>query len=262
MANDELGKRMKENYENRTRYFLPRRTFTIIRIDGKAFHAFTKNFEKPSDSRIHKAFMTSIERFFKEAQGCVFAYQQSDEVSFLLQDFKREETEAWFNGNLQKIASVSSSIFTNEFNNELARIYIEDEFAKEDFDLQDFYDNISQIPNKISAKFDSRVFIIPDTVEVMNYFIWRQKDAIRNSISSLAQSLFSHKELHGKSQEDMKQMCKEKNMNWEILNKEFKYGTLFFQNETGGISQKETQEITNYKDEFIRFLRSFNKTNL
>lgn len=32
---DELGTRMKEQYENRTRYFLPRRTYTIIRLDGK-----------------------------------------------------------------------------------------------------------------------------------------------------------------------------------------------------------------------------------
>lgn len=188
--NDDLGNRMKERYEDRTRFFLPRRTYTVIRLDGKAFHTLTKNLKRPYDDSFVGWMDFTTKRLCEEIQGVRFAYTQSDEISLLLTDFEQDNTEAWFNGNLQKIISISASIATHEF----ARVRIAN--------------------NGHMGLFDSRAFTISDRVEVANYFIWRQKDCMRNSISMLAQLLYSHKELHKKSTKEMQKMCFNKGKNW------------------------------------------------
>ena len=191
---DDLGDRMKSQYEDRTRYMLPRRTYTIIRCDGKAFHTYTRKFAKPFDLIIETGMDAAARALFDEAQGANFAYIQSDEISVLLTDFTKPETSAWFDGNLQKICSVSASVCTMAFNR----------IAKE-----------AGMPS--NALFDARVFVIPDPVEVENYFIWRQKDAERNSLSVLAQQHFSHKQLQGKSCAEMHEMLHSKGVNWNDL---------------------------------------------
>lgn len=185
---DVLGSRMKESYENRTRFYLPRRTYTILRLDGCHWHTYTKGLQKPFDNDLSEDIDNTIKDILPEIQGSVFAYTQSDEISILLTDFESNQTCAWFDGNLQKMTSVSSSIMTAHFN--------------------------QRRPLGTIAYFDSRAFTIPDRTEVMNYFIWRQQDCIRNSVSMVAQANFSHKELHGKSQSDMHEMLHQKGVNW------------------------------------------------
>lgn len=198
-----LEDRMKDQYENRTRYYLPRRTYTIIRLDGKTFHTYTQHAFRPFDARLSRCFMMAAIALCEEAQGAKFAYTQSDEISILLTDFEKPTTAAWFDGNIQKIGSVSASIVTEAFNRE----------AKTSFSSK-------------AAHFDARVFTIPDYVEVENYFISRQKDCTRNSISMLAQSLYSAKQLHGKSCGDMQEMCFVAGSNWNDQPKEFKRGRM------------------------------------
>lgn len=186
---DSLGDRMKGQYESRSRFMLSRRTYTIIRCDGKAFHTFTRHCQKPYDSGLAQAMDDAARALVEEAQGSAFAYVQSDEISVLLTDFATIKTDAWFDGNVQKIASVSASVVTAAF-------------------------NLSYAPN-LGALFDARVFTIPDPVEVENYFIWRQQDATRNSISGLAQAHFSPKQLHGVNNAGMQDMLMlEKGINW------------------------------------------------
>lgn len=184
--NDSLGDRMKEQYENRTRYFLPRRTYTIIRVDGKAFHTLTKGFDKPFDNKLMTIMDAVAIKMCEEVQGAQFAYVQSDEISILLTDFNTPQTCAWFNGNIQKMSSVSAAIATAEFNNLMSK----------------------------TATFDSRVFTIPDPIEVENYFIWRQQDATRNSLQMATRAVFSHKECEGRNQSQMHDMLHTKNINW------------------------------------------------
>lgn len=201
MKNDSLGDRMKSQYEDRTRFLLPRRTYTILRLDGKAFHTFTRHCQKPFDYTLMDALNTAAIHLCGEMMGVAFGYLQSDEMSFLLTDFATPQTEAWFDGNVQKIVSVSAGIVSAAFT------------------------RICASANSI-AVFDSRVFTIPDPVEVENYFIWRQKDAERNSISALAQSLCSHKELQGKNGEAMQDMIHAKGENWNDLPANAKRGRL------------------------------------
>jgi len=212
---DQLGDRMKSQYEDRTRFLLPRRTYTILRLDGKAFHTYTRGLEKPFDSALFEDIDAAIIAMLSELQGAVFAYTQSDEISVLLTDFAKPSTSAWFDGNLQKMVSVAASIMTAEFNrNRYARwIWDKDDKAmtmvtKGEGKKWKF---IESCP---SAYFDCRGFTIPDRVEVMNYFRWRQQDCVRNSVSMVAQANYSHKELHGKSQSDMHEMLHQKGINW------------------------------------------------
>lgn len=196
---DSLGARMKENYEFRARTYLPRRTHTILRLDGKAFHSYTRGLDRPFDQQLMDD-MTSTALFLcQEIQGCRLAYTQSDEISLILTDFETNQTQAWFDGNVQKMVSVSAGLATVKFN-----------------ELR---------PGKL-AVFDSRVFTIPDPVEVHNYVVWRQVDATRNSVSMAAQDCFSHGELHGKSSGEMQEMLWSLHgVNWDAYDPRFKRGT-------------------------------------
>lgn len=202
---DDLGDRMKGQYEDRTRYLLPRRTYTIIRLDGKAFHTYTRGLNKPFDKGLFEDIDAAIIAMLPQFQGAVFAYTQSDEISVLLTDFAQPTTSAWFDGNLQKMCSVAASIITAEFNKyrmvrQLAHVFASNTNIK-----------VSEL---LLANFDARVFTIPDRTEVMNYFIWRNQDCSRNSVSMVAQSLFSHKELQSKSTADMHNMIHGAGKNW------------------------------------------------
>ena len=191
--NDPLGDRMKGNYEDRTRIALPRRTYTILRLDGKAFHTYTRGLKKPFDKDLSEDIDNAIVTIMPKIQGAEFAYTQSDEISILLTDFEKTTTDAWFDGNLQKICSVAASLMTAEFNK---------------------YRWTRSHMATISAYFDCRVFTIPDRIEVMNYFIWRNNDCARNSLSMVAQANFSHSELQGKSSPEMHEMLHAKGVNW------------------------------------------------
>lgn len=216
---DSLGDRMKGNYENRTKQFLPRRTYTIIRLDGKAFHTFTKQFEKPYDLQFMEMMNQTAIALCSQIQGAKLAYVQSDEITIVLTDFETNTTDAWFDGNIQKITSVSASIATAEFNRQYMT-YLSKKAKDErkafvisnggnnsalEGNLND-YINSGDVEVIKFANFDSRVFTIPELEEVINCLIWRQQDATRNAIQMLGQTHFSHKELHGKSTSDIQDM--------------------------------------------------------
>ena len=225
---DELGDRMKDFYEDRTRYKLARRTNTIIRIDGKAFHTYTKGLERPFDLGLMEDMNKTTEFLCQNIQGAKFGYVQSDEISILITDYDDISTHAWFDGNLQKMASIAASLATAKFN-QLRMSRFARNSGIEGYPVA--YDgkllmDVS-IENFKLAMFDARVFQIPYQEEVFNYFIWRQQDATRNSISSVAQTYFSPNELKGKKTNDMQDMLMvQKEINWNDFSPREKRGAL------------------------------------
>ena len=115
---DNLGNRMK-NYEHTSRTYLTRRLPVIIRLDGKAFHTFTKGLKKPFDEILIDAMWETAKYLCKSIQGCKIAYVQSDEISLLLTDYDTIESCAWFDNNIQKMVSISASMATLAFNRAL-----------------------------------------------------------------------------------------------------------------------------------------------
>jgi tRNA(His) guanylyltransferase len=200
---DALGNRIKGQYEDRTRYFLPRRTYTIIRIDGKAFHTFTRDFSKPFDASLMHYMDETAKVLCKEIQGAKLGYVQSDEISILLTDFETIHTDAWFDGNIQKIASVSAGLATSAF----IKVYLTHNPA--------LGCDLGQIRSGLLPSFDARVFTIPDPTEVSNYFTWRQQDAVRNSIQMAARAVFTHSQCMGKNCDELQEMLfTAKDINW------------------------------------------------
>lgn len=231
---DALGDRMKEFYEDRTRIKLPRRTFTIIRIDGKAFHTYTKGLERPFDHDLIEDMNATTAYLCKNIQGAKFGYVQSDEISLVLTDFDDLGTHAWFDNNLQKMVSVAASMATSEFNRlRLMRFMDESAIVLEAEDIKKFK----------MAQFDARAFQIPFIDEVKNYFIWRQQDAVRNSISSVAQSLYSPKQLDGVKTDQMQEMIFQKGINWNDYD---------FRLKRGAVIGKVEVTITNDNGTFTR----------
>jgi tRNA(His) 5'-end guanylyltransferase len=214
--NDKLGDRMKDFYEDRTRYKLARRTNTIIRIDGKAFHTYTKGLQRPFDQGLMEDMNKTTEYLCQNIQGAKFGYVQSDEISILITDYDDIDTHAWFDANLQKMASIAASLATAEFNRLRLIRKMNTTVATAGSILEQFK----------HAMFDARVFQIPYQEEVINYFLWRQQDATRNSISSVAQSLYSAKELHGKKTSDMQEMIFQKGINWNDFTPREKRGSI------------------------------------
>lgn len=197
---DDFGDRMK-GYENVTKNYLTRRTPVIIRLDGVAFHTFTKGFDKPFDELLWVTMTQTAQYLCREVQNCVFAYTQSDEISLVLIDYQNLNTDVWFGNNIQKITSVIASKASVYFNDTLHANAFDEFSVSTDEDRRAFLKNIL---NKV-VFFDARCFNIPKE-EVLNYFIWRQKDCQKNSVSAIAQSYFSNKELYKKSTKDRIEM--------------------------------------------------------
>ena len=224
---DSLGDRMKENYENRSKTYLVRRMPVIIRLDGKAFHTFTRGMKKPYDEIFHNTMNATMKYLCENIQGCKLGYTQSDEITLLLTDYDTLTTDAWFDNNVQKICSVSASMATMAFNKFFAHEY-EDYNVSHPEDWEGVIGEESYgmtLYKKLDcAMFDARCFNIPEE-EVTNCFIWRQQDATRNAIQMLGQCNFSHKELQGKSCNDIQDMLMtQKGINFNDMPTEFKRG--------------------------------------
>jgi tRNA(His) guanylyltransferase len=225
---DKIGTRMKEQYESRFKNYLVRRCPTILRLDGKAFHTYTKGLNKPFDQGLIEDMQSTSIYLCENIQGVKCAYTQSDEISLLLTDYETITTDAWFNYEVSKMCSVAASLATAKFNQlRLARYLSELWDSDNEFILDQFSFKIDTIK---LAHFDCRVFQIPDKEEVVNSFIWRQQDAVRNSIQMLAQSLYSQKELHKKNTSELQELCFQKGHNWNNLEFYKKRGSFIIKN--------------------------------
>lgn len=235
-VHDNLGTRMKTYYEEIPKIRLMRRTPVAIRIDGKAFHTFTRGFAKPFDEVLGNAMASTMAYLCKNIQGCVFGYTQSDEITLILIDYQTLETDAWFDYEVQKMCSVAASMATMAFNRffmEEVHIFrdnhckIDEHFGycADSWDSPENCERWKLYCKKMwTAMFDARCFNIPKE-EVTNLIYWRQLDATRNSIQMVGQANFSHNELQGKSCNMIQDMLHEqKGINWNDYPTRWKRG--------------------------------------
>ena len=219
-VNDKLGTRIKTFYEEIPKTKLLRRTPVAIRIDGKAFHTFTRGFKKPFDDILIKSMEETMLYLCKNIQGCVLGYHQSDEITLILTDYKRFNSDAWFDYEVQKLCSIAASMATLAFNRAFKDEveYILGWAEAESLAMYHAQVELTKPHVKAlekGAMFDARCFNIPRE-EVTNLIYWRQLDAMRNSVQMVGQANFSHKQLDKKNQETIKKMLKEeKGIDWE-----------------------------------------------
>lgn len=226
MDKSELAARMKNFYENPAKTQLLRRVPVAIRIDGKAFHTFTRGFQKPFDPVLMDAMQRTMKYLCENIQGCVFGYTQSDEITLILIDYQKLTSDAWFDYEVQKITSVSASMATMIFNKYFSENIIKynsthDPLIEENKYLIERYVNAAEK----GAMFDARCFNIPKE-EVTNLIYWRQLDAMRNSIQMVGQAHFSHTKLKDKTCNDIQDMLMtEYGINWNTFTIPCKRGT-------------------------------------
>ena len=216
---DDLGVRMRTFYEQISKTKLMRRCPVALRIDGKAFHTFTKGFQKPFDEVLIKSMQETMKYLCENIQGCVLGYTQSDEITLILVDYKKLTSSAWFDYEVQKICSIAASMATMAFNKFFANNvgdYCTYTYEREDNSHEE-YEHILSLAIDKGAMFDCRCFNIPKE-EVTNLIYWRQLDASRNSIQMVGQANFSHKELQNKSCNEIQDMLMtQKGINWNDL---------------------------------------------
>jgi tRNA(His) 5'-end guanylyltransferase len=252
-VNDELGKRMKENYENVAKTRLMRRTPVAIRIDGKAFHTYTRGFKRPFDTILIKSMQETTKYLCENIQGCILGYTQSDEITLILVDYRRFNSSAWFDYEVEKLCSVAASMATMAFNQAftsnihmiMAHLHYGEDvdlnIIKRDYGLTDedleinseFWEKRWTLYQQKmgTAMFDARCFNIPKE-EVTNLIYWRQLDATRNSIQMVGQAYFSQAQLEGKNQNDIQEMLWQNyGINWNDFPTHQKRGTCVVKNE-------------------------------
>lgn len=244
---DELGSRMKENYENRAKTALLRRTPVAIRIDGKAFHTFTRNFDKPFDRLLMTAMQGTMKYLCENIPGCVLGYTQSDEITLILTDYKKLSSNAWFDYEVQKMSSIAASMATMAFNKifgkEVMRFFCNHSAdsmsnAFDTIEAKSLYDIYKNAMEK-GAMFDARCFNIPKE-EVTNLVYWRQQDASKNSVQMAARAYFPHKELQNKNTSQMQEMLfTSKGINWNDYPTDCKRGSCCVKAEKGWVVDKE-----------------------
>jgi tRNA(His) 5'-end guanylyltransferase len=242
-VNDALGTRMKEFYEQVPKTRLVRRMPVAIRLDGKAFHTFTRGFQKPFDTILMETMQDTMKYLCENIQGCVLGYTQSDEITLILVDYQTLDTSAWFDYEVQKMCSISASMATMAFNK-----FFERNVEREcQIDLLQEY-GIETKPVALceaycrsmekGAMFDARVFNIPKE-EVTNLIYWRQLDAARNSVQMVGQANFSHKELQNKTCSMIQDMLHEqKGINWNDFPVPCKRGSCCIRKESDDLNRK------------------------
>lgn len=239
---DSLGDRMKE-YESRNQYYLQKRTPVCIRVDMRAGHTFTRGFARPFDEIFGNAMVRTMEYCAKNIGNCVFAYCQSDEITFILVDYAKLETDAWFDYRTDKLCSIAASMATMAFNRYFSQEHWKwaknNNIACMEHLNEDKNPELLKLHNTYieasckGAMFDARCFNIPKE-EACNLIYWRQLDATRNSIQMVGQANFSHKELQGKSCDMIQDMLHEqRGINWNNFETRWKRGVAWTRH--GGI---------------------------
>lgn len=245
MDTTSLGDRMKE-YENAYRFYLPRRLPIIVRIDGRAFHTYTRSFTKPFDNTLHYAMVETAKELCHAVEGCKFSFTQSDEISLVVTNDDNRNTSPWFDNNLQKITSIAAATASVAFHEAMRYAVTELNEYDSNIEYREAYhrylgDNLRHVV------FDARAFVLPE-YEVNNYFIWRQRDMIRNSIEMVGRAHFSHNELIGKNTKDMCEMLAAKGIYWGDCEDWQKYGT--------GIIKRKVKKFIAYNDKVVDTWRS------
>lgn len=231
-----------KGYEKSSSNYLVKKVPVIIRLDGRAFKALTKDLHKPYDEVILSCMQDTMKYLCENIQGCVFGYTQSDEITLVLTDYENLDSCAWFDYNAQKLASVSASMATYAFIMAFIKsiCYFEDgSITYEDMSFTDSgcsrkdndttYSEMLKDTLKKGISFDSRAFNVPKE-DVINNIIWRQQDCINNSIISIGRTHYSHDELVGKTQKCILHMLEDKYVYWEDYSNAIKYGVCCYKN--------------------------------
>lgn len=220
-----LGELCKK-YEKNQHVYLDKNKPIIIRLDGKGFSKLTRKMQKPYCTVFQKSMQETLEYLLNNIQGTIVGYQQSDEITIVIDGYSKDDSQLYFNGRVDKILSISASMATWIFNKrmranaELEYLNMSNTEERDEYLLW----LIRYIESeKFNAIFDSRVFQCEKN-EIYKMLKWRQMDCAKNSVSGYAQRKFSHKQLQGVNTKDRIQMLLDCGIDWNNESFINKYG--------------------------------------
>ena len=204
---DSLGDRMK-TYEAVPKVFLTLGIPKIIRLDMRAGHTFCRKFIRPFDKVFSECMIHTTKELCAQIAGVVMGYTQSDEISLVINDVTEEKNiNSFFDGNVEKMVSISASIATIAFNKKYMEV-------------------VQAIPKDDKMKKIYEI-CLPNVTEVHNYILWRQNDATRNSIQMVGHANFTQKQMHAKNNNEIQDMLMlEKGINWNDFPAKYKRGSM------------------------------------
>lgn len=212
----DMGKRFKGREREGDKKLVPSLP-VIIRVDGRAFHTFTHGLKKPFDGILVEAMQETMRYLCKNVGGCVMGYTQSDEISLLVQSYKRKETQPWFDYRVSKLCSVVASMATFAFNKTFGNLVLEyyDSCAERETTTEE-EEYLATLLKRLETgvTFAAAAFNLPFD-EVTNYFYWREIDAVMNSVESVGYAYFSAKELHKVDQDGIKEKLLTKGIDYD-----------------------------------------------
>ena len=186
---------------------LPPKMPAVLRVDGRAFHTLTRGFDRPFDATIEDCIERVALALCAEIGTATLAYCQSDEVSVLLVDYPNPATEQWFGGRRSKMESVAASVATAAFSEGLyAALGTCADAVRADLLRSRLF----------RAHFDARAFPVP-VHDAPNYFLWRQRDAVRNSVMAAGRAVLPHRRMHGMRRDGVLAALREAGSPWEDL---------------------------------------------
>lgn len=174
----------------------------IIRFDGNNFSKWTKGLEAPFDPNYRKLMVETTKYLVKETNA-VIGLTQSDEITLILYSSDRKSS-IYNDGKKQKILSKLTGLCVSFFNNK----------------------RLELLPkhNKV-ANFDCRIYQTPTLLDACAQLLWRENDAVRNSIQMLGHEYFSDNELFKLNTSEIQdKLMLEKNVNWNNLETGYKHG--------------------------------------
>jgi len=199
-----LGDRMKAYEAVEAQRRLNPRLPILVRLDGRAFHSFTRGLQRPFDARLTECMVSAALAVMHESNAAL-AYTQSDEISLVLLPGKREDDVPYFAARVQKLCSILAATASVTFNSGVRE----------------------SIPSHAQrlAVFDARAWNVPSLSEAAQCILWRELDAEKNSVAALAQSKFPHKQLLNKHRDAMKEMLLQAGHEpWDALPVKFRRG--------------------------------------
>lgn len=175
----------------------------LVRLDGRAFHTFTRGLARPYDERLSRAMIETTQHLVQETHASI-GYCQSDEISLAFPNGDPDKVML-FDGRVQKLCSILAATATAKFNQLIA----------------------TSIPEKahLLPVFDARAWSVPNLDVAAEHFVWREADATRNSLTMAAHAHYSHKELHKAGFAQKHEMLHDKGINWADYPAFFKRGT-------------------------------------
>ena len=199
-----LGDKMNEFETVHTQPSLVPGIPVYVRIDGRAFHTFTRGLQKPFDPDFAWT-MKETTKHLHDKTNAFISYVQSDEISLCY----LEPSKMPFETRLFKLESVLAGMASAAFCVYGSKTRLQDRIEKF---IPHFVCRVCQMPID----------------EIANMLLFREHDCLKNAITLVALEHFSNKQIHKKNGDEKIEMLAGVGVDFnKDIDEDFRHGVWF-----------------------------------